>query len=158
MSHLPANNKGAFFLISMLILVTMLSFSFPRKKKVLVSEIPESFSNIATHRIGAITIDTEDIAISLWDNGSYTDGDIVSIYINGKLIKDNIKLKQKNKADTFKIKLDKNLNNYLLIKSKNEGALTPTTVSMTINNEAHTDRINLVVDSSNNQAFDLLMR
>lgn len=77
-----------------------------------------------------ITVNSRVITVSVWDHGRI-DGDRVNLYLNGRMIRSNLKLK-KNRTN---IQLNLSIgSNVVEIKALNEGSISPNTASMKITN------------------------
>jgi len=95
------------------------------------SIIPEEFEGRDNEVIGELEIESREVTISLWDHGAI-DGDIVSIYVNGKEVASEISLKSPTEKYTFTTELDFEGYNYILMFAHNEGSLPPNTAAISI--------------------------
>lgn len=108
----------------------------PRIKSKVVEEpvvaepqIRQNFDGRSINYVNTLTVDSEDIQISLWDHGR-KDGDVVSIYLNGEAIVSKYLLEYQKKV--FHIKLDASKPNDLFLYAHNLGQFPPNTVSIEI--------------------------
>ena len=107
----------------------------PRVEKKVVEtvkekpQIRENFDGRSIHYVNTLTVNSEEIRISLWDHGR-KDGDIVSIYLNGEAIVSKYLLEYKKRV--FDIKLDPSKPNDLFLYAHNLGQFPPNTVSIEI--------------------------
>jgi hypothetical protein len=116
-------------------------------KPVVVKQVIERVNKIYQ------TIYTKDdsIKIDLYDNGEI-DGDIVSVYLNDKLIKSNLSLTQK--AAIYTIQLDKTLKeNKLVIYANNLGSIPPNTAYVIITANKKEYRLVMQSDGDTNGAI-----
>lgn len=69
------------------------------------------------------------LQLSLWDDGD-VDGDIVSVFFNGKWVVQNYTLKRRKKV--VNINIDPNGDNYLILYAHNEGLRPPNTAALSV--------------------------
>ena len=77
-----------------------------------------------------ITVNSRVITVSVWDHGSI-DGDRVNVYLNGRLISNNLMLKRNRTNIRLNLSTGSNV---VEIKALNEGSQSPNTASMKITN------------------------
>ena len=77
-----------------------------------------------------VTVNRRDVTVTFWDHG-VEDGDIINIYLNGKVLQKNILLK--NKKQTFRVQLSGG-RNLFEVEAVNEGAMPPNTATVEISN------------------------
>lgn len=121
-----------------------------------VSIIPDSFLNRQNKYLGTVELSNREITISVWDHGQI-DGDIISIYVNGKVL---IAEKTLNgPIDKFVVKttLEYNGYNYLLLFAHNEGSIPPNTASISINDGVDTREFILEANLQTNGTVDLIV-
>lgn len=75
-----------------------------------------------------VTVSQKNITITVWDHGQ-EDGDIINMFLNGKLLKGNILLTKKKKK--FDVLLTSG-SNMFEIEAVNEGSVSPNTASVRI--------------------------
>ncbi len=75
-----------------------------------------------------VTVSQKNVTLTFWDHGK-EDGDIITLYLNGKVLKENIKLTKKKKS--FPVTLTSG-NNLFEVEAKNEGSIPPNTASVRI--------------------------
>lgn len=133
-----------------LFLVSCLPDPKPRNE---VSIIPESFNGRDNVDLGTVNIKNTNVTISIWDHGQI-DGDIVSIYVNGKLFVDQEVLNGPGLPITFSTDLEFSGYNYVLLYAHNEGSIPPNTCTISIDdgevNEEFVLRSNLLTNGAVN--------
>jgi len=77
-----------------------------------------------------VTVDRRDVTITVWDHGT-EDGDIISIYLNGKVMKSKLLLT--NKKQSFRVNLTGGQNRFE-VEAVNEGSMPPNTATVEISN------------------------
>ncbi len=77
-----------------------------------------------------VTVDRRDVTITVWDHGA-EDGDIITIYLNGKVLKSKLLLT--NKKQSFQVKLTGGQNRFE-VEAVNEGSTPPNTATVEISN------------------------
>lgn len=77
-----------------------------------------------------VTVDRRDVTITVWDHGA-EDGDIITIYLNGKVLKSKLLLT--NKKQSFQVKLAGGQNRFE-VEAVNEGSTPPNTATVEISN------------------------
>lgn len=77
-----------------------------------------------------VTVSQENVTLTFWDHGK-EDGDIITLYLNGKVIKANIKLTKNKKS--FPVTLNPG-RNIFEVEAVNEGSLPPNTATVSISN------------------------
>ncbi|QBA63670.1 hypothetical protein [Muriicola soli] len=102
--------------------------------------------------IKEIEVNSSEITISLWDHGRQ-DGDIVSIYLNGEVITSNHSLT--NSKANFRVQLNPERANDLMLYAHNLGSIPPNTVSISINDQYQSEDIVLNSDLMNSEAVIL---
>jgi hypothetical protein len=83
---------------------------------------------VGSGNLSNVTVSQNDITVTFWDHGK-EDGDIINIYLNGKLFKGNVRLTNKKKK--FQVKLNSG-NNTFEVEAVNEGSIPPNTASVRI--------------------------
>lgn len=108
----------------------------PREPKVIAKvpveekpQIRENFDGRTINYVNELSVESENITISLWDHGR-KDGDIVSIYLNGEAIVSKYLLEYQKKV--FELQLDASKANDLFLYAHNLGQFPPNTVSIEI--------------------------
>jgi len=138
------------FLFISMFLVSCLPDEKPRNE---VSIIPETFMGRDNIDLGTVNIKNTNVTISVWDHGQI-DGDIVSIYVNGKLFVDQEVLDGPNFPITFSIDLEFSGYNYVLLYAHNEGSIPPNTCTISIDdgevNEEFVLKSNLLTNGAVN--------
>ncbi len=77
-----------------------------------------------------VTVDRRDVTITVWDHGT-EDGDIISIYLNGKVLKSKLLLTKKKQS--FQVQLTGGQNRFE-VEAVNEGSTPPNTATVEISN------------------------
>jgi len=119
----------------MLFFVIAFTTTACKKEDVVKNEstnVPATFLDRATEIQDKVNLSKRTVTLKLWDHGTI-DGDIVSVYINGKLVVDEITLDGPSAAFTKSVTLDFNGYNYILLYAHNEGSISPNTASLEIN-------------------------
>ena len=96
----------------------------------------------------AIDVKESTISLDLYDDGE-VDGDIVSVYLNGKNILSNYTLTDKGKRLTIKLDPAKK-ENELVIYAENEGSIPPNTGLMIVYDGATRHEVRFTADSHTN--------
>lgn len=117
------------------------------------SPIKESPRNI--RRTETIIVDTEEFEIELFDH-LITDGDRVSINVNGDWLYMNISLEKK--AKKLLIKIDPQKDNFILIHADNIGAKPPNTVGVRYNSLGTQKTFLLVTDLETSELVEIYYR
>ena len=87
-------------------------------------------AGVTPQNLTDVTVDRNDVTITVWDHGA-EDVDIITIYLNGKVLKSNLKLT--NKKQTFQVKLSQGQNRFE-VEAVNEGSTPPNTATVEISN------------------------
>jgi len=131
-----------------------------QKDEVIKNEtsiIPAEFNDRENEVIGELEIDSRDVTISLWDHGM-VDGDIVSIYVNGKLAAEEITLEGPSKKYVFDTELEYNGYNYILMYAHNTGAVYPNTAAISIDDGTALKEFEVESSLSTNGTWDIVVR
>lgn len=120
------------------------------------SIIPTSFLNRENKVLGSIEVESRDIKISVWDHGQI-DGDIVSIYVNGKVVIAEKLLDGPSNKFVAQTTLEYSGYNYVLLYAHNEGRISPNTASMSIEDGKNTRKFVLRSNLETNGAVDLIV-
>jgi hypothetical protein len=140
-----------------LLLSMFLVSCFPiEKPRNDVSIIPESFNGRKNIDLGTVNIKTPKITISVWDHGTI-DGDIVSIYVNGKVFIDEKVLDGPNSPITFTTELEYSGYNYVLLYAHNEGSIPPNTCTIAIDDGEVNQRFVLSSNLLTNGAVNIVV-
>lgn len=127
--------KNLFKKTMLLILLATFATTACKKEDVQKNEssnVPTTFLGRETIIQDKINLSKRNVTLSLWDHGTI-DGDIVSVYINGKLVVDEITLDGPDNKFVKNVTLDYNGYNYILLYAHNEGDIPPNTASLEIN-------------------------
>ena len=87
-------------------------------------------AGVTPQNLTDVTVDRNDVTITVWDHGA-EDGDIITIYLNGKVLKSNLKLT--NKKQTFQVKLSQGQNRFE-VEAVNECSTPTNTATVEISN------------------------
>ncbi|HEY0676777.1 MAG TPA: hypothetical protein VGD17_00775 [Chitinophagaceae bacterium] len=100
------------------------------EKKITSVPVPKALSNRQNELIRTIVVNTTDVVVDLYDNGTI-DNDTVSVYLDKKLVVSKQRLTEK--AITVKLKLDEQ-NDYheLVMVAENLGEIPPNTSLMVV--------------------------
>ena len=108
----------------------------------------EKYADRTKNILKRIDIKQSNFKVDLYDDGD-VDGDIVSVYFNGKIILNNKKLTEK--ALTLNLTADPNrTENELLIYADNEGDIAPNTALMIVTEGAERTEIRISSDEKKN--------
>ncbi len=99
--------------------------------------------------VDTVSVTSSTISITLWDDGK-EDGDIVSVWLNKKLVLDNYVLTNAKRSFSFTINTG---SNELVLFAVNEGTVGPNTAALSINNS---NRIDLSPDLLKGEAVDIV--
>lgn len=102
-----------------------------------------------------LSFTNENISVSLWDHGRQ-DGDIVSIYLNGKTVVSKYNLTYKKKKVNFKLDPDKI--NELFLYAHNLGTAPPNTVSIQLTDGSTSEKIILNSDLKSCEAVQIKVK
>lgn len=115
------------------------------------NEARTSFKDRATKISDTLSIERKEIEIFLWDD-NVMDGDIVSLYLNGKVVLDKHPLKK----ERFQFHLPLSAGeNTLSLFAENMGMIPPNTVSMIIKDDLKSYRLRLESDFKTNDSLIL---
>ncbi len=120
------------------------------------SIIPATSFDRANQVLGTVYLGSRDITISAWDHGT-VDGDIVSIYVNGRLVIDEQTLGGPDDKIQVSTTLEYNGYNYILLYAHNEGSISPNTASISINDGTIDEEFTLESNLYTNGAVDLVV-
>lgn len=119
--------------------------------KEMITEKPAneaSYSKRAKNVLQTIEVKEQNISLDLYDDGE-VDGDIVSVYLNGKNIISNYSLTDKAKRLTLKLDPAKK-ENELVIYAENEGSIPPNTGLMIVYDGNTRHEVRFTADSHKN--------
>ena len=111
---------------------------------------PSKLGDRTVKRPKKMTLHGQDIAIHLWDT-EIEDGDIVSLYFNGKWILTEHKLW--HEVEIVNIKLEADKENELIVYAHNEGKRPPNTVAMIIFDKKGKRNVTLNSDMTSSAAI-----
>jgi N-acetylmuramoyl-L-alanine amidase len=108
----------------------------------------EKYSSRTKNILRRLDIKQPNFKVDLYDDGD-VDGDIVSVYYNGKVLLSNKKLTEK--ALTLNLTADPNkTENELLIYAENEGAIPPNTALMVVTEGNNRTEVRITSDEKKN--------
>jgi len=118
------------------------------------SIIPATFAGRSVTNQGKLNVSVRTIALYTWDSG-VIDGDIVSLYLNGRIIVNQYTLTgSKRRID---VSLDYCGYNYLLLFAHNEGSISPNTAAVSLDDGSGEKSIVLSANLSTNGAYDVVL-
>lgn len=123
------------------LLLSLVLFASCEKKKEPEPEVkrfsiaPSTFMGRTNDYLGCISLQNRKVRISVWDNGQI-DGDIVSVYVNGKQVIRQITLDGPSNKYSIDVTLDYEGYNYILLYAHNEGSIPPNTASISVDDGA----------------------
>ncbi len=109
---------------------------------------PEKFNNRTKNILKRIDISQPNFKVDLYDDGD-VDGDIVSVYFNGKILLSNIKLTEKPLTLNLTIDPSKT-ENELLVYAENEGDIPPNTALMIVTDDSNRTEVRITSDDKKN--------
>lgn len=120
------------------------------------SIIPAEFADRPNEVIGELEINSREVTLSLWDHGQI-DGDIVSIYVNGELVVDELTLRGPADKHTITTELKYNGYNYILMYAHNTGTISPNTAALSIDDGVSAKRFDVESTLSKNGTWDIVV-
>lgn len=118
------------------------------EQKVLTEASAGKYTSRASTVLKKIGINESDFKVDLYDDGD-VDGDMVSVYYNGKLIVDNKKLT--DKPLTLSLTTQTGIKeNELLIYAENEGSIPPNTALMIVTEGNNRTEVRVTADAKKN--------
>ncbi len=109
---------------------------------------PEKYADRTKNILKRIDLNQPDFKVDLYDDGD-VDGDIVSVYYNGKAVLTNIKLT--DQPITLNLSLDPDkTENELLIYAENEGDIPPNTALMVVTEGNTRTEVRVISDTKKN--------
>lgn len=117
--------------------------------------IKNEFAGRKISYVKELSFENENISVSLWDHGR-EDGDIVSIYLNGKAIVSKHFLTYGRKNISFK--LDSYKTNELFLYAHNLGKSPPNTVSIELTDGSTSEKIILNSDLKSCEAVQIMVQ
>lgn len=117
------------------------------------AEIPnknttEKYSDRSLNVLKRIHVTQDEFKVDLYDDGDI-DGDIVSVYYNGKAVLSNKKLTEKPLSLTLSADPSR-AENELLVYAENEGAIPPNTALMVVTDGANRTEVRITADEKKN--------
>jgi N-acetylmuramoyl-L-alanine amidase len=112
------------------------------------TEPSEKYTDRAKNVLKRIDLTQSDFKVDLYDDGDI-DGDIVSVYYNGKNILSNKKLTEKPLSLTLSADPDKT-ENELVIYAENEGSIPPNTALMIVTEGNTRTEVRITADAKKN--------
>lgn len=103
---------------------------------------------------GTITVASRDIVVRVWD-GQTIDGDVISLYLNGKKVLNSFELTGSQHA--ISLTLDFEGYNYIAMWAHNEGDIPPNTAAMSIDDGTGERLVTLSADLQTNAALNVVV-
>lgn len=120
----------------------------PVQKIIEYNDAHEKYTDRTNNILKRIDLTQPDFKVDLYDDGDI-DGDIVSVYYNGKAILNSVKLT--DKPETLSLTLDPNkTENELLIYAENEGDIAPNTALMIVTEGNTRTEVRITSDTKKN--------
>ena len=116
---------------------------------------PTSFGR-TNQKLGCLDISGRNITISVWDNGT-VDGDIVSVYVNGSRVIDEVTMGGPTDKTTVDVTLDYAGFNDIKLFAHNMGSVGENTAAMTIKDDAGTKSFSINSNLNTNGYFDVVV-
>ncbi|WP_113638138.1 hypothetical protein [Nubsella zeaxanthinifaciens] len=142
-------------LIAILALALLFASCKKEEKTQESSIIPNSFMGRSVQVQGTVEVGNKKVDILIWDSGQI-DGDIVSLYVNGKEIIANYTLTASKKR--LPVTLDNKGYNYILLYAHNEGTLPPNTCAVSLDDGAGEKNLVLSADLKTNGAYNIVVK
>lgn len=120
------------------------------------SIIPVTFLDRSNLDLGTVSITSTKVTISVWDHGQI-DGDIVSIYVNGKLVIGEQVLEGPSRPIVVDADLEYTGYNYVLLYAHNVGSIPPNTCSIEIFDGTNKESFVLESNLSTNGAVNIVV-
>ncbi|GAA0878117.1 hypothetical protein GCM10009119_10850 [Algoriphagus jejuensis] len=120
------------------------------------SIIPDTYLDRDNVDLGTINITDTKVTIKVWDHGQI-DGDIVSIYVNGKVVIAEEVLKGPGSPIEVVADMEYLGYNYVLLYAHNEGSIPPNTCTMEIFDGVGNKSFVLESDLSTNGAVNVVV-
>lgn len=139
--------------ILIVLLASCMEEEYPRND---FSIIPSSFLGRDNVDLGTVIISGNKVTIDVWDHG-LVDGDVVSIYVNGKLYVDEEELDDFQNRISFNVDLDFKGYNYVLLYAHNEGSISPNTCTIGISDGVESTSFVLESNLQTNGAVNVLV-
>jgi len=118
------------------------------EKKILTEATAPRYSVRSKNILKKITVSQSTFKVDLYDDGDI-DGDIVTVYYNGKLLVENKKLT--DKPLSFNLATDPSkTENELLIYAENEGDIPPNTALMIVTETSNRTEVRIAADAKKN--------
>lgn len=112
------------------------------------ADASEKYADRTKNILKRIDLNQSNFKVDLYDDGDI-DGDIVSVYYNGKVVLSNIKLT--DQPITLNLSLDPNkIENELLIYAENEGNIPPNTALMIVTEGNTRTEVRVISDTKKN--------
>ena len=116
---------------------------------------PTSFGR-ANQKLGCLDISGKSITISVWDSGT-VDGDIVSVYVNGSLVIDEVTMGGAANKTTVDVTLDYAGFNDIKLFAHNMGSVGENTAAMTITDDSGPKNFSINSNLTTNGYFDVVV-
>jgi N-acetylmuramoyl-L-alanine amidase len=118
------------------------------QKVIEFGDTTEKYTERNNNVLKRIDLTQPNFKVDLYDDGDI-DGDIVSVYFNGKVLLSNVTLT--DKPQTLNLTLDSNKNeNELLIYAENEGNIAPNTALMIVTQDNTRTEVRITSDEEKN--------
>ncbi len=124
--------------------------------RVTSSIMPSTFMGRSVVNLGKMNVARKTVELGVWDHGTI-DGDIISLYVNGKLVLDQYTLKGPSEIKKVSVTLDNLGYNYILMYAHNEGSIPPNTCALSINDGATNKQYTMESNLTTNGAFDVVV-
>lgn len=121
------------------------------------SIIPTTFMGRTNEVLGKIDVAKRSLKIGVYDHGQI-DGDVVSIYVNGKEVISNYTLDGPSNTKYVNVDLEYKGYNYILLYAHNEGSIPPNTCTILIDDGSGVDDFILSSNLQTNGAVDVVVQ
>ncbi|MBC7687586.1 MAG: N-acetylmuramoyl-L-alanine amidase [Aquabacterium sp.] len=124
------------------------STNLAKEEKEKITPAEEKYTNRSKNILKRIDIKQPNFKVDLYDDGD-VDGDIVSVYYNGKILLNNKKLTEK--ALTLNLTADPGrIENELLVYAENEGDIPPNTALLVVTDGNNRTEVRITADEKKN--------
>jgi hypothetical protein len=100
----------------------------------------------------SFTVHNKRVKVTVWDRNE-VDGDIITLTMNGELVKKNLRLKKRKKRFTVKLNPGSNI---LVMYAENLGTIPPNTAALQIKDGKKKRNVNLVSDNGKSGAVEII--
>lgn len=145
--------------LNYLVIIVLLTVLACKKKEIdpIIDKsiIPATFKDRSVEEQGTIEVNKKEVTFLIWDSGQI-DGDIVSLYVNGKAVISNYTLTGAKKS--IPVTLENKGYNYILLFAHNEGSIPPNTCAVSIDDGTKETNLVLSANLKTNGAYNIVVK